>query len=78
MTSGALHVVHVADEIDERIAGHAGCAYTSPPQDLGDALALVRLLLGGPIYGPQERQRWTQPIAGGRRTVTLERADHTR
>jgi hypothetical protein len=75
MTSGAPYVVHVADEIDERIAGHPGCAYASPPQDLGDAVALVRLLLGGPVDGPQGRQRWTRPIAGGRRTVTLERAD---
>lgn len=75
MTAGGAYVVQVADEIDERIAGHPGCVYASPPQDLDDAVALVRLLLAGPVDRPQERQRWTRPIAGGRRTVTLERAD---
>jgi hypothetical protein len=73
VTERASYLVRAVDEIDERIAGHAGIAYASPPQTLTDALALVRLLLGGPVDAP-ERRRWTRPIAGGRRTVTLERA----
>lgn len=74
VTDRARYLVRAVDEIDERIAGHAGITYASPPQTLTDALALVRLLLGGPVDAPQERRRWTRPIAGGRRTVTLERA----
>jgi hypothetical protein len=54
MTGPARYLVRAADEIDERIAGHTGIAYASPPQALADALALVRLLLGGPVDNPQE------------------------
>ena len=35
------------DDVDARIAGHGGGAYTSPPQRRADALALIGLLLGG-------------------------------
>jgi hypothetical protein len=73
VTDRARYLVRAVDKIDERIAGHAGIAYASPLQTLADALALVRLLLGGPVDAP-ERRRWTRPIAGGRRMVTLERA----
>ena len=74
----ALYVVDAVDVTNEAIAGHPGCAYRSPPQVLEDALALVRLLLGGPVTEPHEPRRWTRPIAGGRRTVTLTRADPAR
>jgi hypothetical protein len=65
-------VVIADDEVDPRIAGHAGVAYTSPPQARRDALALIALLLGGPaaVDGPT---RWTRALPGGRRTITLTR-----
>jgi hypothetical protein len=65
-------VVVADDEVDPRIAGHAGVAYTSPPQTREDALALIALLLGGPaaVDGPT---RWTRALPGGRRTITLTR-----
>ena len=71
----ALYVVDAVDVTNEALAGHAGCAYRSPPQVVEDALALVRLLLGGPVTEPHAPRRWTRPIAGGQRTVTLTRAD---
>ena len=71
----ALYVVDAVDVTNEAIAGHPGCAYRSPPQVVEDALALVRLLLGGPVTEPHAPRRWTRPIAGGQRTVTLTRAD---
>ena len=67
-----LVIVHVHDEINQALAGHAGCSYESPPQEREDALDLVRVLLG---YTGQELKRateWTCPVAGGRRTVSLE------
>jgi hypothetical protein len=73
----ALYLVRVLDSVDERLAGHGSRAYTSPPQPRDDALALVQLVLGGAVVPADGRQRWTGTvaIAGGRRTVTLERAD---
>ena len=73
--AAALYVVTVVDEIEGRLAGHAGCAYTSPAQHLADALALVSLLLGGQTDELNGARHWTRPIAGGRRTVTLAHAD---
>jgi hypothetical protein len=50
--------------------GHDGLEYQSPPQPHAEALALVRLLLGG---DPQDGEvSWRCPIAGGQRTITLE------
>jgi hypothetical protein len=68
-----LYVVRVRDEVDARIGGREGCVYTSPPQPRAGALALVQLLLGGPA-GADGINDWTHPIAGGRRTIALERA----
>jgi hypothetical protein len=78
--AGALYVVRVVDSVDERLAGHGSCAYTSPAQPCGDALALAQLLLGGAVAIAGGSERWTRrvAIAGGRRTVTLERIDGTR
>ena len=76
----ALYVVRVLDSVDERLAGHGSCTYTSPAQPCGDALALAQLLLGGAVAIAGGSERWTRrvAIAGGRRTVTLERVDGTR
>jgi hypothetical protein len=76
-TQTALYVVRAADRIAHDIAGHPGCQYTSPPQTLAEALALVSLLVGASVDASETPRRWTQPIAGGRRTVTLDRADRT-
>ena len=54
-----------------RSPASADASYESPPQPREDALNLVGLLLGR-IEQPQSSElRWTCPIAGGQRTVTL-------
>lgn len=66
-----LVVVRVRDAINPTLAGRGDASYESPPQPREDALNLVRLLLGR-IEAPQSGElRWTCPIAGGQRTVTL-------
>ena len=67
-------VVQVEDTISAALAGHDGCTYHSPPQPRGEAMSLIRILLGrsGGTTRTDERGPWTCPIAGGRRTVTLE------
>ena len=71
----ALYVVCVHDAINGELAGHPGCAYRSPPQPQGDALALVGLLLGGQVRAaPAGPATWARSVAGGRRTITLTRA----
>ena len=65
-------IVQVRDTINHDLAGHRGCRYTSPPQPVADALALVALLLDRPATPAEHGQRtWTRPVAGGRRTITL-------
>jgi hypothetical protein len=70
--------VGVTDSVDERIAGHGGCAYASPPQPLGEAITLAGMLLGGPVAAAGDGWTRVVAIAGGRRTLTLERADTPR
>ena len=66
-------VVQVEDTITAALAGHDGCTYQSPPQPRDEAMSLIRILLGRSEEPPaDERGPWTCPIAGGRRTVTLE------
>jgi len=67
-------VVVVEDSISAPLAGHDGCSYTSPRQPREQALALVALLLGCAAAIDHERDRWVQPIAGGRRTITVRPA----
>jgi hypothetical protein len=76
----ALYVVRVLESVDERIAGHGGRAYASPAQPLEDALALAGLLLDGAVAAADNGEPFTRrvAIAGGRRTLTLERADTPR
>ena len=71
MTADGLVVVAVCDRINPALAGHDGCAYTSPPQQREHALSLVALLLGCPAHLIDGRETWTTSVAGGRRTITL-------
>ena len=66
-----LVVVHVRDAINPILAGRGDASYQSPPQARDDALNLVRLLLGRNEAPKASEPRWTCPIAGGQRTVTL-------
>jgi hypothetical protein len=70
-TADGLVVVAVRDRINPALAGHEGCAYTSPPQRREHALSLVALLLGCPSDLVDDRHSWTTSVAGGRRTITL-------
>jgi hypothetical protein len=66
-----LVVVHVTDAVNPILAGRGDASYQSPPQAREDALNLVRLLLGRDEAPNASEPRWTCPIAGGQRTVTL-------
>lgn len=50
-------------------------ASTPPPHQRSDGLTLVALLLGHPAQPHAdggEQARWTCPLAGGQRTITLD------
>ena len=68
-------IVRVRDQVNRTLAGHDGREYTSPPHEHADALTLVALLLGRtPSTGNgTEPPSWSCPVAGGRRTITLDR-----
>jgi hypothetical protein len=66
-----LVVVRVRDRINPALAGHHGGHYTSPPQSAEQARSLVALLLGCTTHAVDARHSWTQPIAGGQRTITV-------
>ncbi|MGI8411556.1 MAG: hypothetical protein ACR2LV_02595 [Solirubrobacteraceae bacterium] len=69
-----LYVVEVDDRCSEQLVGHTGCAYASPPQSSGQALSLVRILLGCPQRELSvDQSPWSSAIAGGRRTIRLHR-----
>ncbi|WP_028064653.1 hypothetical protein [Solirubrobacter soli] len=65
-------VVHARDVLDERLSGHDGRTYTSPPQPRASALALVALLIGP--RDSDDGNHWTVATAGGRRVVDLDPA----
>ena len=67
----ALVVVRVEDAVDPNLTARVGAAYESPPQPREQALTLVWLLLGHVAEPTGDAQRWTAPIAGGRRVVTV-------
>ena len=66
-----LVVVRVEDAIEPKLTARTGASYESPPQTREQAMTLVRLLLGCAIGPDGQVGRWTAPIAGGRRVVTL-------
>ena len=66
-----LVVVRVEDAIEPKLTARTGASYESPPQTREQAMTLVRLLLGCASEPDGEDGRWTAPIAGGRRVVTL-------
>ena len=68
---GRLVVVRVEDAIEPKLTARTGASYESPPQPREQAMTLVRLLLGCAIDPDGDVARWTAPIAGGRRVVTL-------
>jgi len=70
----ATVVVHVEESISPVLAGHEGVVYESPPLPRTEALALVRVLIGGDCQN-RGRDSWRCPIAGGQRTITLEPAE---
>ena len=71
---GPTVVVHVEEAISPALAGHEGVVYESPPLPRTEALALVRVLIGGDCQN-RGRDSWRCPIAGGQRTITLEPAE---
>ena len=66
-----LVVVRVEETIEPQLTARTGTSYLSPPQTREQALTLVRLLLGCAADPADDQERWTAPIAGGRRMVTL-------
>jgi hypothetical protein len=65
----------VQDSITVALIEHEGSVYVSPPQDRGQALELVALLLGHPTStNGGTDQLWHQAIAGGQRSVMLRPA----
>ena len=70
-----LYIVELDDQCDYRLVGHSGCSYTSPPQPAGQALALVRALLGcAQLALEPDDAPWKAAIAGGNRVIRLHRA----
>jgi hypothetical protein len=67
-------VVRVADTINPTLAGHGDDSYQSPSLSHEEAQTLVRLLFARGQELPTDERRWTCPIAGGRRSVTLTEA----
>ena len=70
-TTDELVVVHVKDTINSILAGRGDVSYQSPPLPYEEAMKLVRMLLGRGKEFALAEERWTCPIAGGQRTVTL-------
>jgi hypothetical protein len=69
-----LVIVFVKDEVNQALTGHDGCRYESPPQPREQALTLARVLLGYTGEELDGGERWSCPIAGGRRTIALKPA----
>jgi hypothetical protein len=64
-----LVVVRGEDEINQALTGHGGQSYESPPQTREQALTLLQVLLGYTGEKLNGCERWSCPVAGGRRTV---------
>ena len=70
-TTGEFVVVHVRDAVNSILAGRGDVSYQSPPLPHGEAMKLVRMLLGRGEEFAFAEERWMCPIAGGQRTVTV-------
>ena len=66
-----LVVVRVEEVIEPKLTARTGAVYESPPHTREQALILARLLLGCTADVGDDEQRWTAPIAGGRRVVSI-------
>jgi hypothetical protein len=71
-----LFVVHVREQRERALVGHAGREYESPPQQREQALRLVELMLGRDVVANGE-YCWREPVAGGQRSITLRRVGET-
>lgn len=71
-TSPHLFVVSVDESLNPTLTLRQPAQYTSPPQELPQAAALVQLLSAHTCDGPGP---WRVPIAGGTRTITMEPCD---
>jgi len=69
------YIVSVEDRLSERMTGHAGTTYESPPHSLEHAHALVRMLLDAPSRPIEGEGPWRRARAGGERVVWLTLAD---
>lgn len=74
MADSQLYSVVVTDYLVPALVGNAGFHYESPPQDEQQARMLARVLLGYRCT-PAGIGPWHQPVAGGRRYVSLRRVD---
>ncbi|HEY4280360.1 MAG TPA: hypothetical protein VGM91_19215 [Conexibacter sp.] len=66
------YIVSTIDLVNARNAGRFGGSYVSPPQPRGQALRLVRSLLGEDV--DPTRNAWSTGIPHGRRIVTIDTA----
>ena len=69
-----LFVVRVRDCCCAQLVGRDGGSYQSPPQPLADAQALIALLIERNHEQQVGEGELSLPIAGGRRTISLEPA----
>ena len=72
-TADELVVVHVRDAVNSILNGRGDVSYQSPPLPAEEAMTLVRLLLGHGGAPREDEVSWRCPIAGGQRTIRIER-----
>ncbi len=71
-----LYVVEVDERCSEQLVGHAGCEYASSPQSPGQALSLVRILIGCPQRElSADQSPWSCWILLGREIASSEKRD---
>jgi hypothetical protein len=69
-----LFVVRISESCCEPLAQRGPVEYVSPPQPLEAARSLVALLAGRNHVDAIDVGEYAVPVAGGRRTITLEAA----
>jgi hypothetical protein len=72
--TAGLFVVRVSESCCEPLADRAAVQYVSPPQPLQAARSLVALMFGRGDGDGIALGEHAVAVAGGRRTITLERA----